>query len=93
MGLIDGLLGHAGETPVDKLAEEFAALLAPGEALQRAFSTIRDLVPDGLVVWADPGLLERIVDTTRIFEAWSDEAWVNEGAAVRVSLIGFGPFS
>jgi len=26
----------------------------------------------------------------RIFEAWSDEAWVNEDAAVRVSLIGFG---
>ncbi len=36
--------------------------------------------------------LEAIVATTRIFEAWSDEAWVNEGAAVRVSLIGFGPF-
>ena len=44
MGLIDGLLGHAGETPVDKLTEEFAPLLAPGEPLQRAFSTIRDLV-------------------------------------------------
>jgi methylase of polypeptide subunit release factors len=36
--------------------------------------------------------LEAIVATTRIFEAWSDEAWVNEGAAVRVSLVGFGPF-
>jgi type II restriction/modification system DNA methylase subunit YeeA len=36
-------------------------------------------------------VLERIVETTRIFEAWSDEKWVNEGAAVRVSLLGFGP--
>lgn len=35
-------------------------------------------------------VLERIVDTTRIFEAWSDEAWVNNGAAVRVSLVCFG---
>ncbi|MBN2887702.1 MAG: class I SAM-dependent DNA methyltransferase [Chromatiaceae bacterium] len=26
----------------------------------------------------------------RIFEAWSDEPWVNEGAAVRVSLVCFG---
>ena len=26
----------------------------------------------------------------RIFEAWSDEPWVNEGAAVRVSLVAFG---
>jgi len=40
---------------------------------------------------ANRKVLERIVDTTRIFEAWSDEEWVNEGAAVRVSLLGFGP--
>ena len=26
----------------------------------------------------------------RIFNAWSDEPWINEGAAVRVSLIAFG---
>jgi hypothetical protein len=36
-------------------------------------------------------VLERIVDMTRIFEAWSDEPWINDGAAVRVSLVGFGP--
>ncbi len=40
---------------------------------------------------ANRKVLERIVATTRIFEAWSDEEWVNEGAAVRVSLLGFGP--
>jgi type II restriction/modification system DNA methylase subunit YeeA len=41
---------------------------------------------------ANRKVLERIAETTRIFEAWSDEPWVNEGAAVRVSLVGFGPF-
>ena len=35
-------------------------------------------------------VLQRVVATTRIFEAWSDEPWVNEGAAVRVSLVAFG---
>jgi type II restriction/modification system DNA methylase subunit YeeA len=35
-------------------------------------------------------LLDRIVGTTRIFDAWSDEPWINEGAAVRVSLVAFG---
>ncbi|GAB1391649.1 class I SAM-dependent DNA methyltransferase [Rubrivivax sp.] len=35
-------------------------------------------------------VLDRIVATTRIFEAWSDEPWVNDGAAVRVSLVAFG---
>ena len=35
-------------------------------------------------------VLERIATTTRIYEAWADEPWVNEGAAVRVSLVCFG---
>jgi len=34
-------------------------------------------------------VLERICKVGRIFNAWSDEPWVNEGAAVRVSLISF----
>ncbi|MHB8912197.1 MAG: PH domain-containing protein [Lysobacter sp.] len=44
MGLLDTLLGHAGEKSVDTLAEDFAPLLAPGETLQRAFGLIRDLI-------------------------------------------------
>lgn len=44
MGLIDTLLGHAGEKSIDKLADDFAPLLAPGESLQRAFGLIRDLI-------------------------------------------------
>ncbi len=39
---------------------------------------------------ANRKVLDRVVSTTRIFEAWSDLDWVNEGAAVRVSLVGFG---
>jgi type II restriction/modification system DNA methylase subunit YeeA len=35
--------------------------------------------------------LDRIACDLRIFEAWSDEPWVIEGAAVRVSLVCFGP--
>jgi type II restriction/modification system DNA methylase subunit YeeA len=34
-------------------------------------------------------VLERILKNGTIFNAWSDEPWVNEGAAVRVSLICF----
>jgi type II restriction/modification system DNA methylase subunit YeeA len=50
---------------------------------------------------ANRKVLERILDTTlpleeglgeraRIFNAWSDQPWINEGAAVRVSLVCFG---
>jgi len=34
-------------------------------------------------------VLERICETGRIAAAWSDEPWINEGAAVRVSLVCF----
>ena len=35
-------------------------------------------------------VLTAICANTKIFDAWSDEPWVNDGAAVRVSLICFG---
>jgi len=35
-------------------------------------------------------VLGRINEHSRIFDAWNDEPWVNEGAAVRVSLVCFG---
>jgi hypothetical protein len=39
---------------------------------------------------ANRKVLDAICKSTRIYEAWSDEGWVNEGAAVRVSLVSFG---
>ncbi|MDS4027878.1 MAG: class I SAM-dependent DNA methyltransferase [Candidatus Contendobacter sp.] len=35
-------------------------------------------------------VLERISKTGAIFDAWSDQPWINDGAAVRVSLVCFG---
>ena len=39
---------------------------------------------------ANRSVLQAAADTAPIFDAWSDEEWVNEGAAVRVSLVAFG---
>jgi hypothetical protein len=39
---------------------------------------------------ANRRVLDRIVAETSIFEAWGDEPWIVDGAAVRVSLICFG---
>jgi len=39
---------------------------------------------------ASRAVLDRIVASGEIFAAWSDEPWVNDGAAVRVSLVCFG---
>lgn len=38
-------------------------------------------------------VLDAITSTLTIFNAWGDEAWVNDGAAVRVSLVCFGATS
>lgn len=42
---------------------------------------------------ANRSVIERIVTTTPIHAAWSDEAWVNDGAAVRVSIVCIGDTS
>ena len=39
---------------------------------------------------ANRKVLDAIDQRSHIFDAWSDEAWVNDGAAVRVSLVCFG---
>jgi hypothetical protein len=39
---------------------------------------------------ANRKVLQRICESSRIYSAWSDEEWVNDGAAVRVSLIALG---
>ena len=54
--------------------------------LQRAGLVATNSIRGG----ANRDVLDRVCKTTRIFEAWSDEAWVNDGAAVRVSLVAFG---
>jgi type II restriction/modification system DNA methylase subunit YeeA len=38
---------------------------------------------------ANRSVLERVKESEKIFEAWSDEPWIVEGAAVRVSLVCF----
>lgn len=55
-------------------------------ALQRAGLVTTNSIRGG----ANRKVLDAICAETRIFEAWSDEAWVNNGAAVRVSLVAFG---
>ena len=66
------------------------------------FSKAGDLVAEGTIAraglvatnsirgGANRRVLDRIVERAAIFDAWSDEPWVIDGAAVRVSLVCFG---
>ena len=65
--------------------ERARALIAAG-TLKRAGLVATNSIRGG----ASRTVLRAIVRDTRIFEAWADEPWVNDGAAVRVSLVAFG---
>jgi SAM-dependent methyltransferase len=66
----------------------FAKAQAAIEAgqLQRAGLVSTNSIRGG----ANRSVLDRITENGRIFDAWTDEPWVNSGAAVRVSLVCFG---
>lgn len=68
--------------------EKARALIEAG-TLQRAGFVSTNSVRGG----KNREVLDRICTTTRIFAAWADEEWVNNGAAVRVSLTAFGKSS
>ena len=95
--------GELGDAYTDALRKTYAGRVPGGADLvcywfekSRAAIASQALTAAGLVTTnsirggANRKVLDAIVQTTRIFEAWSDEPWVNDGAAVRVSLVAFG---
>ena len=97
------LIRHLGENYVARLSETYGGRV-PADAdlvcywFEKAGRQIASGKTEraGLVATnsirggANRRLLRAATATRRIFEAWSDEPWVIDGAAVRVSLICFG---
>jgi len=92
-----------GEAEVRRLRGLFSDRLPGGVDLvtywfekARALLEAKHLKRAGLVATqairrgANRFVLERIADVAAIFDAWADEPWVVDGAAVRVSLVCFG---
>ena len=98
------LLGGMGENYTERLRKVYKGAL-PGFAdlVCYWFHKAGKLASEGKVVRAglvatnsirggkNRAVLDRIVEHCVIFDAWSDEPWVVDGAAVRVSLVCFGP--
>ena len=100
------MLGAMGDEYVKRLRNCYQGRIPGGADLvtywfEKARAQIEKAKPEskiaaGLVATnsirggANRQVLERICKTTTIFNAWSDEPWINSGAAVRVSLICFG---
>ena len=96
------LLTHLGEDYVSQIFKTYAGRV-PAEAdlvcywFEKAGRQIASgkAARAGLVATnsirggANRRALKAATDTRRIFEAWSDEPWVIDGAAVRVSLVCF----
>ena len=98
-----GMLGTLGKDYVSKLRSLFAGRLPGGVDLviywfekARAAMAEGDLKRAGLVATqairrgSNRTVLDHIAATATIFDAWADEPWVVDGAAVRVSLVCFG---
>lgn len=96
------LLGELGNEYVEKVRSTYHKRVPAGADLVCYwFEKSNDLLrkdPDlrvGLVATnslrggANREVLNHIVRDAEIFDAWSDEEWFNEGAAVRVSLVCF----
>jgi hypothetical protein len=43
MGIFDGFIGNASEAKIEEVQEEFAAVLAPSEQVEKAYRLVRDL--------------------------------------------------
>ena len=43
MELLSGLMGHASETSIEKIQQEFSPILIEGEVLEKAYKVVRDL--------------------------------------------------
>ena len=94
---------NLGDAYVDRLFEVYRGRI-PAEAdfvcywVAKAWEAIsaHDVERAGLVTTnsirggANRKVLDPIVDAGALMEAWADEPWVLEGAAVRVSMLGFG---
>ena len=98
------LLGGMGENYTERLRKVYKGAL-PGftDLVCYWFHKAGKLASEGKVARAglvatnsirggrNRAVLDRIVKHSVIFDAWSDEPWVVDGAAVRVSLVCFGP--
>ena len=82
--IYDGRVSREADLVVYWFEKALAALKA-GRA-QRVGLVATNSIRGG----ANRRILDQIVVESRIFEAWGDEPWVIDGAAVRVSLVCFG---
>jgi type II restriction/modification system DNA methylase subunit YeeA len=96
------MLAELGDDYVNTLRKTYKGKVPGGADLvcywfekSRAQITLSKLKAAGLVSTnsirggSNRTVLDHICKDSRIFNAWSDEEWINEGAAVRVSLICF----
>jgi type II restriction/modification system DNA methylase subunit YeeA len=56
---------------------------------RKQVSAVGMVATQGIRGGANREVLKRIAETGNIFMAWSDRDWINEGATVHISIIGF----
>ncbi|MDO8861081.1 N-6 DNA methylase [Haliea sp. E1-2-M8] len=96
------MLSELGEDYVEKLRRSYAGRISGGADLvtywyekslcqlkQGRVQRIGLVATNSIRGGRNRDVLNRIVEDGTLYHVWSDESWINEGAAVRVSLICF----
>jgi type II restriction/modification system DNA methylase subunit YeeA len=96
------MIAALGETYVQEIRGVYAGLVPGGADLVTYwFEKARKAIEEGHTNYVglvatnsirqkgNRGVLERIRHTGKIYRAWADKPWVNDGAAVRVSVVCF----
>jgi type II restriction/modification system DNA methylase subunit YeeA len=97
------MIAELGESYTKRIRELFKLRLPGGvDLVTYWFERAREQVESGMAErvglvatqairkGANRCALDRIASTAPIFDAWRNEPWINDGAAVRVSLVAFG---
>jgi len=81
---------YAGVVPAEADLVGYWVTKASGLVLSGHVNRVGLVATNSIRGGANRRTLEAIASANLIFEAWSDEPWVVDGAAVRVSLVCFG---
>ncbi len=97
------MISELGEAYTLQLRELFKGRLSGGvDLVTYWFERAREQIETGMTEragfvatqsirkGANRSVLDRIASTTPIYDAWRNEPWINDGAAVRVSFVAFG---
>ncbi len=89
-GYVDSLLKlYSGRVPAEADLVTYWFEKAREMIERKQVRAVGLVATQGIRGGANREVLKRVAETGNVFMAWSDRDWINEGAAVHISIVGF----